>query len=586
MKISSKLLIFIIGLGIASAIITAGVLYKLNQSIFESDVRQGYINIVSRSSNEISQYIREYRKIIESTADILGTLKIDKWTSEILVRIISRDFESFRDICIVDPDGKEIVSAVPRMFPRSFEGEKVIRKALSGEPAYSRVYFDNSNMPAMSISVPIRQREVIIGAVWVDFELRAIWEILEEMVPGDKGAAFLYDSEGKPLPRSAAIPSRLVPAPARLELSRYDLYNDPATWAEKGEFASYLITAMRIAETNWILVLYRSLHDINSLFYENLWLSTGVTLIVSIITCVVAFFFVRKFVHPIKDLVDGARRLSSGELSHRVKIKSKDEIGDLCISFNHMADELHKYMQNTVQQIEKNFHKKNLVMLGVTASTVSHQVKNSLNVMSFALDNIRMGGVNPTIRRSVDAMERNIEDLRVFTEKHLSFARKPSLVFREVNLKEVFEKLVKFHSLRDLSITILYIPSQKRFFTLECDWQHLSQAFSCILENGREIQNGHAAMIIEIIDQEETVQFNFHDKGPGINMEDPNIVFKPFYTTKGDGTGLGLALANNIIEAHSGIIELKNSEYGGACFSVELPKKNHTYQHVRKKEMS
>ena len=218
--------------------------------------------------------------------------------------------------------------------------------------------------------------------------------------------------------------------------------------------------------------------------------------------------------------------------------------------------------------------KKNLSMLGVTAGQVSHQVKNALNVMSFALSNLKMSGITDENRNTVEIMERKIDHLRGFMESHLAFARKPTMTFEEYNLKDELNRLIASYEPRGLQAFVTYIPSPEADFDIQCDWRYLSQAFSCILDNSLDAQNGEGRMNIEMSCSSSKVTAKFCDFGPGLKPEVIEHIFEPFYTTKEkQGVGLGLALTKNIVESHSGTIKAENAQEGGACFIVELPKR-------------
>jgi signal transduction histidine kinase len=574
MKVSTKLLSFIIGLGFICMLLIAVILYDLNRSIFISDVLANQNLIVAQSGSEISQYIGEYRLMLELVADLAGMLKMDDWTREVLIRVVGRQIENFRDLSLVGPDGKEIVAALPRMIPRSFSNDEVVQRALQGERAYSRVHFDKLNAPTIFMATPIKRRGKVVGAVWAHFELKRVWEVLERIKPNERSSAYLFDKDGRQLPQRNIIFTRSAILPGKLDLAHRNFQGETSTWKETYRGEKFMITALKIPETNWTLVLPRSLSDIYHFFYKDLILSAIVISVISLIGCFLTIFFVRRFLLPIKNLRDGVAQLAAGTLSHRVKVETRDEIGDLCVSFNCMAEELQRYMKRVVRRVEEDVHQKNLSMLGVTAGQVSHQVKNSLNVMSFALSNLKMSGITEDNRNTVEVMERNIQNLRGFMESQLAFTRKPRMKFMEYDLGEELNQLVQSYEPRGLRVSVAYVPSKESDFKVQCDWRQLSQAFSCILDNSLDAQNGEGRVKIEMISAPEKVTMKFCDFGPGLRPEIIDHVFEPFYTTKEDqGVGLGLALARNIIEAHSGAISAENTQEGGACFIVELPKR-------------
>ena len=266
MKVSTKLLSFIIGLGFVCMLLIAVVLYDLNRSIFISDIMTNQQLIVSQSGSEISQYIGEYRLMLELVADLVGMLKIDDWTQEVLIRVVGRQIENFRDLSLVDVEGREIVTALPRMIPRSFSNDEVVLKALQGEKAYSRVHFDKLNTPTIFMATPIKKMGKVVGAVWAHFELKRVWEVLERIKPNERSSAYLFDKDGRQLPQRNIIFAQSSILPKELDLAHTNFQGETLTWEDSYNGEKFMVTALKIPETNWTLVLPRSLSDVYQFF--------------------------------------------------------------------------------------------------------------------------------------------------------------------------------------------------------------------------------------------------------------------------------------------------------------------------------
>ncbi len=574
MNISSKLLLFILILGLISVISTAGLLYDLNKDIFLSNVQYDHKVIVSRSGSEIDQYIEGYRTALLLIADLVGTLNIDQWTREILLRIAGKQIKNFRDLSLVGTDGQEIIASLPRMELRNFQGDPVIEEALKGNIGYSKVHFDRHNIPTLFMAVPVRKMGIVSGAIWAHLDLKQVWDVLDRIRPDESSRALLLDRNGNVLPQYYPRDGLFRPETGEINLEGRYIGPEPVSWTVKDRPESMVITAQKIPDTGWTLVLLRSLTDIHKFFYKNLLISGCITFSIFLLAYVAAILFVRNFVRPIISLRNGAIAIASGDLSYRVSGESRDEIGELCTAFNKMAADLQHYMRRVVRQVEDDLHKKNLYFLGVTASKVNHQVKNYLNISAFALSNLKMAGIPPEALSTLEIIERQSEMLRLFIQTHLSFARKPAMVVVQCKLCEQIALLAEMFRLRGLACTLDCMKAKGDDVMLECDWSSLSQAVSCILENCLEAQQGEGTADISVREEEETVEIRIRDHGPGLPHDGNTSIFEPFFTTKENGSGLGLALAKNVVEAHHGKISAENAQDGGTCFTILMPKRS------------
>jgi len=106
--------------------------------------------------------------------------------------------------------------------------------------------------------------------------------------------------------------------------------------------------------------------------------------------------------------------------------------------------------------------------------------------------------------------------------------------------------------------------------TLLGQYDPLRRAFANLLRNAAEAMGGHGPIEVGVAKDGQGVLVTIADHGPGIPEEQRQRVFEPYFTTKQDGTGLGLALVRQTIEAHNGTIRVSETAGGGATFSIVL----------------
>lgn len=323
----------------------------------------------------------------------------------------------------------------------------------------------------------------------------------------------------------------------------------------------------------------------------------GILFIVSLSVplCLILYFLVTK---PISQLVQGMDRLSKGDLSYRININTKDEIGLLAKSFNSMAEELQQYkekMENWAKTLEEEIKKKKeeiiksqeqllnaekLASLGRMAAGVAHELNSPLTgIITFA--HLMKNRVTPEDKQ-------DIEDLNVIIEQAercskivrglLGFARRAESEMVKTDINSLIENTVsmvknqtKFHNIHfDMML-------HKNLPTITVDSNQIQQVFLNLLLNAVDAmeEKGTIKIVTKTVEDsgKKYIEIEFTDTGPGIPDEMKDKIFEPFFTTKptGKGTGLGLSVSYGIIKKHGGQIFVK-SEYGhGASFFIRLP---------------
>lgn len=153
------------------------------------------------------------------------------------------------------------------------------------------------------------------------------------------------------------------------------------------------------------------------------------------------------------------------------------------------------------------------------------------------------------------------------------FAHPEKQVFQLCNLDEILDKAVKeFLSILPSGVTLKKMVADS-LPEIECNAQHIEQALVKIIQNAIDAVGTEGMVTIKGNQQNNNVQIKISDTGPGIAPEDLDMVFDAFFTTKaiGQGIGLGLTTAMNIIRMHNGSIKCESDQGRGACFTIRLP---------------
>jgi two-component system sensor histidine kinase HydH len=215
-----------------------------------------------------------------------------------------------------------------------------------------------------------------------------------------------------------------------------------------------------------------------------------------------------------------------------------------------------------------------LAALGQLATAIAHEVRNPLGVIRSAAQ-----GVGETLRAEDDDGRRacsfilaEIDRLNNVISSLLAFARPLRLAPRAVSIGPLFDSALLL-AREDLSAKGLRVSRREAadLPTVRADPDLLSQVLLGLLANASDVTGAGGEVALEATRVDGGIELAVLDTGPGVPAELRTRIFEPFFTTRERGTGLGLAVARQIVEAHGGKIEVGDRPGGGARFAVLLP---------------
>jgi len=196
------------------------------------------------------------------------------------------------------------------------------------------------------------------------------------------------------------------------------------------------------------------------------------------------------------------------------------------------------------------------------ARRVAHEIKNPLTSMRIALDQIQKGVLSPM---AVDVMTAETDRLEGLAREFADFGRLPEGPQSEVDLKELLDDLARTGVPDGVRCTVAANGAPT---TLIGHYDPLRRAFANLLRNAAEAMQGRGAIDVTLRGDARGLVVQIADHGPGMAPDVQQRVFEPYFTTKADGTGLGLALVRQTVEAHRGTISVTETPGGGATFNL------------------
>ncbi len=290
----------------------------------------------------------------------------------------------------------------------------------------------------------------------------------------------------------------------------------------------------------------------------------AVLLLVLIVVVVISHFFLRSIMSPLAEITEKAKRIANGSYGVQIQSKYRDEIGDLAETINEMSA---KISQNERMQAE-------------FISQLSHELRTPLTVITGWSETLLADEkMDADTRQGMKIISGEAQRLTEMVMDLLDFTRmqdgRMTLAVEQTDIRAEFEDTVFMYGSRlaQDGIKLQYDDSGEDIPEIPCDPKRLRQVFLNILDNaakhggsGKRIEAGMAYEGDQVI-------VRIRDFGPGIPEDEIPLVKKKFYKGSSSvrGTGIGLAVCDEIVELHGGTLTLENAQGGGTLVTVCLP---------------
>lgn len=275
--------------------------------------------------------------------------------------------------------------------------------------------------------------------------------------------------------------------------------------------------------------------------------------------------FFERITKPISELTEATRKVSSGDLSVKLEPKETGEVGDLIEAFNKMISDLDESRKN-LARIEREQAWKEM------AKQVAHEIKNPLTPMKLSLQHLQFlykenrkefarifGKVSTTLIEQIEALTK-------ITNEFSHFARMPERKITKCDLEEILKEVISLFS-SQIKISFEYLKNEK--FFINADKEELKRVFINIIKNS--IQANSTEINIKLYKDINYCFINIEDNGSGIPEKALKQIFDPNFSTKTEGTGLGLPIVKRILNDINGTIEIKSEVGKGTIVMLAIP---------------
>ena len=268
---------------------------------------------------------------------------------------------------------------------------------------------------------------------------------------------------------------------------------------------------------------------------------------------------------PVAGITEITKRIAGGSYGIQIEKQHDDEIGDLTDAINDMS--------TRIDQAEK--------MKSEFISSVSHELRTPLTAINGWAETIQRGEVRDAedVKKGMGIIVSEAKRLTNMVEELLDFSRMEdgrfTLSMEPVDLKAEFEDAVYTYRefFRKEGIELTYTDSEEEFPPVNADPERLRQVFSNLLDNAAKHGGSCGRIDCAIRQEDDWAVITIRDYGPGVPVDELPLIKTKFYkgSSKARGSGIGLAVCEEIVSRHGGELIIGNAEGGGCIVTIRLP---------------
>ena len=291
--------------------------------------------------------------------------------------------------------------------------------------------------------------------------------------------------------------------------------------------------------------------------------AAGLLLIVAAMVFVSSMVFINNVVEPVAEVTETAKRIAGGSYGTQMENHYQDEIGQLIDAINDMSSQISKS-----ERIKSEF-----------ISSVSHELRTPLTAINGWGETLLEDTDPQQLKRGVGIILKESRRLTNMVEELLDFSKMEdgrfTLRIEQVDLQAEFEDTIYTYMelFKQEAIALHYESSDELFAPIPADPERLKQVFCNVLDNAAKHGGAGRRIDTAVTGDGSHIVITVRDYGPGIPEAELPFVKQKFYkgSSKARGSGIGLAVCDEIIRLHEGTFEIDNAEGGGCVVTITLP---------------
>lgn len=586
----SKLLTFFMLVSTLPIIIVGYISYESEKDALTSQLEKNLFVLANNLAAETEYFIAERLKDVAFLAanPVLRNPESTRQDLETVLRDFEDSHKLYDGTVLVDTKGTAIVDTNNGVAGKNLAERGWFRPALQGNTYFSDIYFSPLvKRPLLVLAAPVKDRNGrITGVVSPSLNLSYLWRTVDHFTEQQKsmglsGYAFILNSKGDIIAhpdRSKILFSNFLQANNLTtgDLTEFDRRKKLFYYYQQETVTAFaILNPVQNFNNDWFVAisvpetqLYLPLRE---LIIKHL-ITFGLVLLV---TTLLAIYLARSLVKPIEQLVVAAADFGAGKKIPPLKVENSDELGKLISAFNAMVASLEDREQEKSLLEKELVRSEKLKVAGELAAGVAHEIRNPLTTIKgflqlFDSRNLKDGSQEECFQIMIQELDRINEIITDF----LTLA-KPDYN-KNISRTEVVKLIDEILILQQTQALVQNISVSRDYESLPAvylDPNQLKQVFINIIRNAFEAMTsgGSLKVVTRFLAGENAVTIAFSDTGGGMDSETLDNLGTPFFTTKDNGTGIGMMLCYRIIENMQGTLTVESKINSGTTITIKLP---------------
>lgn len=287
-------------------------------------------------------------------------------------------------------------------------------------------------------------------------------------------------------------------------------------------------------------------------------------LIVLILSLILSYIAVRSMTAPISMMADKMKRFEIGGKDNHIDYKYHDEIGALVERYNLLVDQVEESAEKLANAEREGAWR-------TMARQIAHEINNPLTPMKLSVQKLQLkrgtDGFDEYFDKTTKMLIAEIDNLAHIAQSFSTFAKQPEVVTTEVDIAEKLSNVITLQRANDEQIPIRYVGPDSGVL-VKADNEQISQVFVNIIRNALQASPKDIIVVLNAAYSDKEVQISISDDGTGIPEDIQPRIFRPNFTTKSNGNGLGLAISKHIVEGSRGQISFDTSDKGTTFYII------------------